>query len=165
LIATILQSTIPSVKRPLSTCIAALAAVVAASHLLADIQEPPLMQYTATRKLARGLSNLTGSHMELLDVLLHSDEFEPYKLARGTSEFNAGWLSLFEGVRRTVVRLGMGFFETVTAPVTWPAATYKPQLRSTIPWVSTGYEEFPPTLGLQDRYDYSRTSSPHYRFP
>jgi len=153
------------VKRPLSTCLAAIVAVVAVSNLVADIQEPPLVQYTATRKLARGLSNLTGSHMELLDVFLHSDEFEPYKLARGTSEFNVGWLSLFEGVRRTVVRLGMGFFETVTAPVTWPAATYKPQLKSTIPWVSTGYEEFPPTLGLQDRYDYSRVGSPHYRFP
>ncbi len=150
-------------KRPLSTCIAALATVVAASHLLADIQEPPLVQYTALRKLARGLSNMQGAHMELLDVLMHANDLEPYKLGRGTNDFNMGLYPVFEGVRRTIVRFHLGFFETVTFPVSWPASTYKPLLKSTVPWVSTGYEEFPPSLGLQERYDYSRISTPHYR--
>jgi hypothetical protein len=139
--------------------------VVAASTLLADIQEPPLLQYTAVRKLARGISNMQGAHMELLDVLLHANDLEPYKLARGTNDFNLGLYPIFEGVRRTIVRFHLGVFETVTFPFTVPSPTFKPLLKSTVPWVSTGYEEFPPSLGLQERYDYGRTGTPHYRFP
>jgi hypothetical protein len=37
--------------------------------------------------------------------------------------------------------------------------SYYPPYRSDIPWINSGYSEFPPELGFETRYDYSRLSS------
>ncbi len=145
------------VNRPSPSCVAVLATALLGSTLLADIQEPPLLRYTAIRKLARGIANVGFGWTELIDTGIHSADQEPFH--------NAVTFGSLEGAKRTVFRLGMGFFEILTFPTTWPATTYKAQLKPSIPWVSTGYEEFPPHLGVFDRYDYSRVPSPHHRTP
>ncbi len=69
------------------------------------------------------------------------------------------------GVIRSFVRLGVGFYETVTFPFPLANGSFEPLLRQPIPWVQRGYEEFPPELGFDSRYDYCRIQSGSTRMP
>ena len=121
------------------------AATVTTVH--ADIQAPPVSNQGPTRKFGRGLSNFLGGASEI-----------PYNIAKTNDEDGNMALAygVFRGVSRALVRGGIGFYEMVTAPFPTNKDKYTPKLRSDIPWVYSGYEEFPPELGWESRYNYAR---------
>lgn len=116
----------------------------------ADIQAPPMSDQGPTRKLGRGISNVFWATTELVETVRVVDEAEGNNaLAYGT----------VKGLGRMFARMGVGVFEVLTFP--WPTnrGKYTPHLRPAIPWIYSGYEEFPPEVGWESRYPYSRVLS------
>ena len=124
-----------------------LLAVAAVSTVSADIQAPPVSDQGPTRKFGRGLSNFLGGWSEI-----------PYQIASVNDDDGNSALAygVFRGVTRSMVRGGIGFFEMITAPFPLKKEKYTPWLRSQNIWVRNGYEEFPPELGWESRYNYAR---------
>jgi putative exosortase-associated protein (TIGR04073 family) len=115
---------------------------------LADIQAPPASDYGPTRKLGRGLGNIAFGVTEL-----------PFQLSLiNDLEGNSAALSygLVRGTGRVLARLGFGIYEVALFPFPSHKGTYYPPYRSDIPWINSGYSEFPPELGFETRYDYVR---------
>ena len=114
----------------------------------ADIQDPPMNDYGPTRKLARGLANLALAGTELVQTPAEMNE----------REGNAAGLlyGSTKGFGRFVFRMGMGIYEIATHPFATYKGSYRPPYKSNIPWVNGGYEEFPPELGFESRYRYTR---------
>ena len=124
-----------------------LLAVAAVSTVHADIQAPPVSDYGPTRKFGRGLSNFLGGISEVpYNIATTGDTDGPESLAYHT----------IRGVGRAFVRGGIGFYEMITAPFPTTKGKYTPKLRSDLPWIHGGYEEFPPELGWESRYNYVR---------
>lgn len=116
---------------------------------LADIQDPPMNDYGPTRKLGRGLGNMVFGATELFQNPAEINERE------GNS---AAWsYGAVKGLGRFFFRFGVGFYEVATFPFPNYKGSYRPPYRSNIPWIHGGYEEFPPELGFETRYNYSRT--------
>jgi putative exosortase-associated protein (TIGR04073 family) len=115
---------------------------------LGDIQAPPGADYGPTRKLGRGIGNIAFGASEIIDSMT----------AVNYSEGNsAAWsYGLVRGVGRTLARLGYGIYEVVLFPFPTQKGTYKPPYKSDVPWIHSGYPEFPPELGWETRYDYCR---------
>ncbi len=114
----------------------------------ADIQAPPASDYGPTRKLGRGLGNIAFGVTEIPDQIM------AVNYAEGNS---AAWsYGLVRGVGRFFARLGYGLYEVALFPVPTQRGTYYPPYRSDIPWINSGYQEFPPELGFDTRYDYVR---------
>jgi putative exosortase-associated protein (TIGR04073 family) len=115
---------------------------------LADIQQPPASDYGPTRKLGRGLGNVLWGPTELFDSMA------AVNYAEGNS---AAWsYGIVRGVGRSFARLGYGIYEMVTFPFPTVKGSYRPPYRSDIPWINSGYQEFPPELGFETRYHYVR---------
>ncbi len=115
----------------------------------ADIQDPPMNDYGPTRKLGRGLSNLSLAATEVV--------FTPAVM--NEREGNAAGL-LYGGVKgwgRFFYRMGMGLEEIFTFPFATYKGSYRPPYKSNIPWINSGYEEFVPELGFESRYRYTRS--------
>ncbi len=115
---------------------------------VADIQDPPMNDYGPTRKLARGLINLSLAGTELVQNPAEMNE----------REGNAAGL-LYGGTKgfgRFAFRMGMGLYEIFTHPFATYKGSYRPPYKSNIPWINGGYEEFPPELGFESRYRYTR---------
>ncbi len=115
----------------------------------ADIQDPPMNDYGPTRKLGRGLSNLSLAATEVI--------FTPAVM--NEREGNAAGL-LYGGVKgwgRFFYRMGMGLEEIFTFPFATYKGSYRPPYKSNIPWINGGYEEFVPELGFESRYRYTRS--------
>jgi len=127
-----------------------LALGLCASVAFADIQSPPAADYGPTRKLGRGLSNILWGSSELLDSMAAVNYQEGNSAA-----FSYG---IVRGLGRTFARLGYGFYEVVLFPFPTHKGTYYPPYKSDIPWIHSGYSEFPPELGWESRYNYSRQS-------
>jgi putative exosortase-associated protein (TIGR04073 family) len=125
-----------------------LAAAAISATALADIQEPPGSDYGPTRKLGRGLSNVLFGPSELLDSMA----------AVNYEDGNAAAWSygLVRGIGRSFARLGYGIYEIATFPFPTVKGSYRPPYRSDIPWINSGYQEFPPELGFETRYHYVR---------
>ena len=125
-----------------------LAAAALAATALADIQQPPGSDYGPTRKLGRGLSNVLFGPSELLDSMA----------AVNYEDGNAAAWSygLVRGIGRSFARLGYGIYDMVTFPFPTVKGSYRPPYRSDIPWIKSGYQEFPPELGFETRYHYVR---------
>ena len=122
-----------------------LAAAAVAATALADIQQPPGSDYGPTRKLGRGLGNVLFGPTEVLDSMARVN------YAEGNS---AAWsYGLIRGIGRSFARLGYGVYEIVTFPSPTVRGSYRPPYRSDIPWINSGYQEFPPELGFETRYD------------
>lgn len=122
--------------------------LVGASLAMADIQAPPSSEYGPTRKLGRGLSNIAFGSTEVLD------SWAAVNFSDGNS---AAWsYGLVRGVGRMFARLGYGVYETVLFPFPTYKGTYRQPYRSEIPWLKSGYSEFPPELGFETRYNYVR---------
>jgi putative exosortase-associated protein (TIGR04073 family) len=115
---------------------------------MADIQAPPGSDYGPTRKLGRGISNIAFGSTEILDSLAGVNYSEGNSAAWG--------YGLVRGVGRTLARLGYGVYEVVLFPFPTEKGTYKPPYKSDIPWINSGYQEFPPELGWETRYTYCR---------
>lgn len=115
----------------------------------ADIQDPPMNDYGPTRKLGRGLANVLFGVTELIQNPNEINERE------GNS---AAWsYGPVKGVGRFIVRMHFGFYEILTFPFPTTRGSYRTPYRSNVPWIHGGYEEFPPELGFETRWDYSRS--------
>jgi len=125
-----------------------LTAIAVATTAFADIQQPPASDFGPTRKLGRGLSNIAFNITEVIDSMT-SVNFD-----EGNA---AAWsYGLVRGVGRSFARLGYGVYEVATFPFPTVRGSYRPPYRSDIPWINSGYQEFPPELGFDTRYDYVR---------
>jgi len=114
----------------------------------ADIQDPPMNDQGPTRKLGRGLANIAFGATELFQNPAEINERE------GNA---AAWsYGPVKGVGRFFVRMHFGFYEVLTFPFPTTRSSYRPPYRSNIPWIHGGYEEFPPELGFETRWNYSR---------
>jgi len=114
----------------------------------ADIQAPPASDQGPTRKLGRGLSNIAFGVTEIPDQIM------AVNYAEGNS---AAWsYGLVRGVGRFFARVGYGVYEVALFPFPTHKGTYYPPYRSDIPWINSGYQEFPPELGFDTRYNYVR---------
>jgi len=121
---------------------------VGTNCLLADIQSPPQSDQGPTRKLGRGLGNILFGSTEIFDSMSDVNNSEGNSAA-----FSYG---LVRGLGRTFARLGYGVFETLTFPFPTNHGTYRPPYSNNIQWLNSGYSEFPPELGFETKYDYSR---------
>ena len=115
---------------------------------LADIQDPPANDYGPTRKLGRGLSNLVFGIAELPDTIAKVNAREGNTAAAG--------YGVVRGLGRSGMRMGSGLFEFLTFPFPTKHHTYYPLLRSDVPYIHAGYQEFPPELGNESKYPYVR---------
>jgi putative exosortase-associated protein (TIGR04073 family) len=122
--------------------------LVLASAAMADIQAPPASEQGPTRKLGRGLGNMLYGSTEIFESMSEVNYSEGNSAA-----FSYG---LVRGVGRTLARLGYGVFETVTFPFPTNHGTFRPPYRNNIQWLNSGYSEFPPEVGFETKYDYSR---------
>lgn len=115
---------------------------------LADIQDPPGNDFGPTRKLGRALSNI------FLPVTELPYTFEEVNEHEGNS---AAWTyGLVKGWGRVFYRTGAGWAELLTWPLPAYKGSYKPFYKSDIPWINSGYAEFPPEMGYETKYHYSR---------
>ena len=128
----------------------AAASLALAGTAFADIQAPPSSDQGPTRKLGRGIGNIAFGATEILDSMASVNYSEGNNAA-----FSYG---LVRGVGRTLARLGYGIYEVVLFPFPTQKGTYNPPYKSNIPWINSGYTEFPPELGWETRYDYGRDS-------
>jgi putative exosortase-associated protein (TIGR04073 family) len=126
----------------------ALLAMLFCTQVFADIQAPPASDYGATRKLGRGIGNIAFGITELpFQMTLIND------LEGNSAAFSYG---LVRGAGRVLSRFGYGIYEVALFPFPTHKGTYYPPYRSDIPWINSGYSEFPPELGFETRYDYGR---------
>src|SRR5262245_13007904 len=124
-----------------------LSAVALASTAMADIQDPALNDQGPSRKLGRGISNIAFGVTELPMCIFQINDRE------GNA---AAWsYGVVRGVGRTFARIGAGVYEFVTFPIPSVKGSYRPVLKSNIPWINGGYEEFPPELGWNVRKRYN----------
>lgn len=121
----------------------------------ADIQAPPGSTYTSTRKLGRALSNILYGVVEIPEQMMRKTETEGRK---------SGWsYGIVDGTSRSLRRLGYGFYELFTFTCPTYRGTYKqPYERcgedNRIEMnPSDGLSEYPPELGFQTYYQYTRT--------
>jgi len=123
----------------------------------ADIQAPPQSQYTSIRKLGRGLSNILYGVMEI-----------PEQMVRKQDDFGrkAEWsYGAVDGTNRALKRLGYGFYEVFTFTCPTYRGTFKPPYQrcgedNRIEMnVADGLSEFPPELGFETAFRYSRTQT------
>jgi putative exosortase-associated protein (TIGR04073 family) len=117
----------------------------------ADIQAPPQSDQGPTRKLGRGLGNMLYGSTEIFDSMSDVNYTDGNSAA-----FSYG---LVRGLGRTFARLGYGLFETVTFPFPTNHGTYNPPYQNNIQWLNSGYSEFPPEVGFETKYEYSRQYS------
>ena len=122
----------------------------------ADLQDPPFLDHGPIRKLSRGLANLAFGASEVLVTTDYKNQLH------GNSGMVYGVVS---GLGRTLMRMGAGFYEVVTFPAPSYKKSYAPALPSVAPWVQGGFEEFPPELGFESRFNYCRSGGPTTRMP
>ena len=115
---------------------------------LADIQDPPVNDYGPTRKLSRGLANVMWGWTELWINPAITNERE--------GNVAAWTYGPVKGVGRFFFRMGSGVWEIASFPFATNKGTYKQPYRDNVPWIHGGYDEFPPELGFESRYRYTR---------
>jgi len=134
------------------TLIASLCALCGAAQ--ADIQAPPGSEYTSIRKLGRSVGNILYSITEI-----------PVQIARTSDREggNAGWsYGMVDGTHRFLRRFGYGWYELFTFYCPTYHGTFKPPYeRCGQDWRQEmdpvgGLSEFPPELGFEGYYTYSR---------
>lgn len=136
--------------------LAVIAAAVAAltGFAAADIQAPPGSTYTSSRKLGRALSNIMYGITEIPEQMVRKSD---------TYGRKAGWsYGAVDGTSRAMRRLGYGFYELFTFTCPTYRGTFKPPYErcgedNRIEMnPSDGLSEFPPELGFETYYGYSR---------
>jgi putative exosortase-associated protein (TIGR04073 family) len=121
-----------------------------AGSAIADIQDPPANDYGPTRKLGRGLANVTFCPNELLDTICKMEDREGNEAAAS--------YGVVRGLGRVFARAGYGVYEVATFLFPTTRSSYRPPYKSDPPWIHGGFSEFPPELGWQTRYNYCRTT-------
>lgn len=122
--------------------------VAFAAAALADIQAPPMSDQGPVRKLGRGLSNILYGITELPCSMAIVNNLE------GNSA--AGGYGVVLGLQRSFYRFGKGWYDFVSFPLPSYNESYRPPYPSNLIWGQHGYAEFPPELGFETRFDYSR---------
>ena len=115
----------------------------------ADIQDPPMNDYGPTRKLSRGVANIFWGVPELF--------INPNEINEREGNVAAWTYGPIKGVGRFFFRMGAGVWEVASFPFATNKGTYMPPYKSNVPWIHGGYDEFPPELGFESRYRYTRT--------
>jgi putative exosortase-associated protein (TIGR04073 family) len=133
------------VKRPLVVVLIGMAFTVNAR---ADIQDPPGNDYGPTRKLGRGISNFLFASSELSDTVC--------KISKTEGSVAAAGYGVVRGLGRSTARHFTGLYEIFTFAAPTYHDSYRPVLRSDIPWIHAGYSEFAPELGNESKYPYCR---------
>lgn len=135
--------------------ITAIALIATCSGVMADIQSPPGSHYTSSRKLGRAISNILYGITEI-----------PEQIVRKNNQYGskAGWTyGLVDGTRRAYRRVGYGFYELFTFRCPTYHGTFKPPYEkcgvdNRIEMdVHEGLSEFPPELGAESYYSFSRS--------
>ena len=121
--------------------------VCVAATVNADIQAPPASEQGPTRKLGRGLSNLLFAVTDWQQTIAETNDNE------GNSAVAYGFI---KGAGRFFTRTGVGLYEIATFPFPLNKGKYSPVLRDDVRWINGGYQEFPPELGWESRYNYVR---------
>ena len=123
----------------------------------ADIQAPPGSTYNSTRKLGRAISNIIYGFMEIPEQIILKNQEGGRKEA---------WsYGVVDGTSRALRRLGYGCYELFTFTCPTYRGTFKPPYErcgedNRIEMnVHDGLSEFPPELGFQTYYNYSRTQT------
>lgn len=119
-----------------------------AALVRADIHDPPSNAQGPTRKLGRGISNLLFGWSELPTTVAKVNDVEGNSAAAG--------YGVVRGVGRSALRMQAGLFEILTWPFPAVRGSYFPVLESDVHWIHAGYSEFPPELGYESRYPYTR---------
>ena len=102
-----------------------------------------------TRKLGRALSNIAFGATEIFQ--------NPSEINEREGSSAAASYGVVKGVGRFFARFGFGVYELATFPFPTTRSSYRPPYRrANIPWIHGGYEEFPPELGFETRYRYTR---------
>jgi putative exosortase-associated protein (TIGR04073 family) len=134
----------------IATTLAALSSVV-----VADIQAPPGSTYTSSRKLGRAFSNILYGFMEIPEQIVRKND--QYGRKAGST------YGAVDGTNRALRRLGYGFYELFTFTCPTYRGTFKPPYErcgedNRIDMnVHDGLSEFPPELGFESGFGYSRT--------
>ena len=132
----------------MKTCLVALL-TLALTHVAAgDIHDPPGNDYGPTRKLGRGIANVLYGWSEIPYQIQYINEREGN--SAGAS------YGVVRGVGRSVARLGVGIYEILFWPIPAWRDAYYPVLPSDVHYIHAGYSEFPPELGSESKYPYSR---------
>jgi len=135
--------------------ITAIALITTCTCSMADIQAPPGATYTSTRKLGRAVSNILYGVIEI-----------PEQIVRKNNQYGgkAGWTyGYMDGTRRAFSRMGYGFYELFTFRCPTYHGTFKPPYErcgtdgNISMNVHDGLSEFPPELGAESYYSYSRS--------
>ncbi len=124
-----------------------LTALFVAGTAFADIQDPPMREYSATRKLGRAWANLFLASSEIPATVRRTIDLD--------GDSAGASYGFIKGVGRTFVRMGAGVYEFVTFPFPTYKRSYRPVLRAKVPWINHGYDEFPPELGFEARKRYT----------
>jgi putative exosortase-associated protein (TIGR04073 family) len=114
----------------------------------ADIQDPPANDHGPTRKLGRGLANIAFGITEL--------SVRPNMINERHGNSAAWSYGVVQGFGRFFARIGYGIYDVTTFPFASTRSSYRPPYKSNIPWIHGGMEEFPPELGWETRYRYTR---------
>ena len=107
-------------------------------------------EYNATRKLGRAWANIIYASAEIPQTMQRVHQLEG-----NTAGATYGFV---KGMGRMFVRMGSGVYELVTHPFPVYKRSYRPILRSNVPWINGGYEEFPPEWGFQSKRRYTTTT-------
>jgi putative exosortase-associated protein (TIGR04073 family) len=126
----------------------ALIGIAFAASGRADIQDPPGNDYGPTRKLGRGISNFLFATSEVPDTVC--------KISKTEGNVAAAGYGVVRGIGRSMARHGTGLYEIFTFASPTHHDSYRPVLRSDIPWIHGGYSEFAPELGNESKYPYCR---------
>jgi putative exosortase-associated protein (TIGR04073 family) len=132
-------------KRLLSLALLSMLAVPA----FADIQDPPANDQGPTRKLSRGLANIAFGFTEL--------SVRPNLINERMGNEAAWSYGIVQGFGRYFARIGYGIYDVATFPLATTRSSYRPPYKSNIPWIHGGMEEFPPEVGWESRYRYTRS--------
>lgn len=138
------SSVASAMKRLLSLALLSMLSMSA----MGDIHDPPANDFGPTRKLGRGLANIAFGVTEL--------SVRPAMINEREGNSAAWSYGVVQGVGRFFARLGYGVYETLTFPFPTTWDSYRTPYKSNIPWIHGGMEEFPPELGWETRYRYTR---------
>lgn len=115
----------------------------------ADIQCPPMAQQGPVRKFGRGISNIAFGITELPVTFARINDTEGNSAAFG--------YGIHLGLSRSFYRIGKGFYDVFSFCLPTYKESYRQPYPSDLVWGVNGYSEFPPELGFDTRYNYSRT--------
>jgi putative exosortase-associated protein (TIGR04073 family) len=136
-----------------------------AASAFADIQDPPANDYGPTRKLGRGLANVTFCPNELIHTLCQINDREGNEAAAG--------YGMVRGLGRVFARAGFGVYEVATFPFPTFWSSYRPALQerssvdswrlfrvSTGAWLADALQLLPPLHRILSHLRFSQKRLP-----